>query len=120
MIAPPPFFARTGRESARHAQRPDKVHFKLLARGLDRPVGEKTARPCDAGIVDEQVDVPGRARRGDDVFVAGDFQFQRHDALQGNRLRIARRGVDLRRPHLHKRLGKGEAEAPVGARHQGD
>ena len=39
------------REGARHAQRPDKVHFKLLARGLDRPVGEKAAGPSDAGII---------------------------------------------------------------------
>ena len=79
MIAPPPFFVRC--EGARHAQRPDKVHFKLLSRGLDRPIGEKAAGPSDAGIVDKQVDVPGYTRRGDGVFVAGDVQFQRHDAL---------------------------------------
>jgi len=70
IIAPPPFFARIGAKARANAQRPDKVHFKLLARGFDRAVGEKTARPCNTGIVDEQADVPGRARRSSDLFVA--------------------------------------------------
>jgi hypothetical protein len=61
---------KPGREGARHAQRPDKVHFKLLSRGLDRPIGEKAAGPSDAGIVDKQVDVPGYTRRGSPVSAA--------------------------------------------------
>ena len=76
MIVPPPFFARTGAKArACAAARQSSLHFIQLSRCLNRPIGEKAAGPCDASIVDEQVDVPGRARRADGVFVAGDIQF---------------------------------------------
>jgi len=62
---------QNGGEGARHVQRPYKVHLKLLSRGLDRPIGEKAARPCDASIIDEQIDVAGDSCRGESVFVTG-------------------------------------------------
>ena len=113
--APPPFFLEDRRERSRHAQRAEEIHLELLARVLDRAIGEEAAQPRNAGIVDQQGHVGGLARGGGDIFVARDVELQRDDTRQRDGARVARSRVDFRRAGLQQGAGESEAEAPVGA-----
>ena len=66
-IAPPPLSASTGANDAAHRQRADDVGVDLALQLVQRVVGQHRGSGPDAGVVDQQRDVPAALHRGLDV-----------------------------------------------------
>src|SRR5258708_3744138 len=75
------------------------------------------------GVVEDQLDVRRRFSGRPDLVRVGYVEPQRNEPLAeqvAQRLRIARRGVDLPHAPGEERFRQRSPDAAVGARHQGD
>ena len=111
------------RQALEQLQRPEVVHLHLAPRLVEDVRIRDSRGQQQAGVVEDELDVRRRFCGRADLVRVGHVEPQRHEPLVtqvAQRLRIARRRVDLLHAPGQERLRQRSPDAAVGARHQGD
>ncbi len=111
-------------EGLRHRKQTQHIHLELAAGGRQPAwVGQGAVElGCHSGVVEEELHIGRRSRRGTHVLGTCDIELERHDTPArraddvGQRLRSSGRCVDLRCPPGDERLDQGATNSAVGAR----